>query len=216
MLFFFLLAYIPCRADWDAETLSERPHVVVIHNFLSAEECDHLIGLARPFLERSLVVDEQGKGLGELDSRRSSQGMFLMNHQQDRVVNSIEQRLSEWTKIPRENGESLQVLFYERGAEYQPHYDIFHPETPGGVLNLKRGGQRVASVIMYLNTPLRGGETIFPHAGLSVTPEKGKAVLFYNCFPSGEIDWMSFHGGAPVLEGEKWIATRWFRFGRFE
>jgi prolyl 4-hydroxylase len=143
--------------------------------------------------------------------------MFLMHHQTDDVVSAIERRLVELTQIPRENGEPIQILFYDKGGEYRPHYDSFDPETYGGAEHIKRGGgQRVASVIMYLNTPYEGGETIFPLADLSVVPEKGKAVLFYNCLPSGEIDLMSLHGGAPVIEGEKWIATRWLHSGKFE
>jgi prolyl 4-hydroxylase len=214
-IFFFLLVYIPCSAQWNVETLSETPRVVVVYNFLSEEECDHLIHLASPSLQRSAVVDESGQGFEAVDSRRSSRGMFL-SRSQDRVVKAIEKRLAAFTGIPRENGEDIQILKYERGGEYQPHYDTFNPETTGGAFYLQRGGQRIASMIMYLNTPLQGGETIFPRAKLSVTPEKGKAVLFYNCLPSGQVDPLSFHGGAPVLAGEKWIATRWFRMGRFE
>jgi prolyl 4-hydroxylase len=26
----------------------------------------------------------------------------------------------------------------------------------------------------------------------------------------------TLHGGAPVLEGEKWVATKWLREGAFE
>ena len=213
---FFVLVYVSVHAKWDVETLSGAPRIVVVHNFLSEEECEHLIDLARPSLQPSAVVDESGQGFEAVDPRRSSQGMFLMHHTQDPVVSTIEQRLATFTGIPRENGEHIQILRYERGGEYQPHYDTFNPETAGGAFHLQRGGQRIASMIMYLNTPLQGGETIFPLAELYVTPEKGKAVLFYNCLPSGQVDPLSFHGGAPVLAGEKWIATRWFRMGRFE
>jgi prolyl 4-hydroxylase len=215
LIAFFVLAYGSCCAEWNVETLSETPHVVVVHNFLSEGECDHLIHLASPSLQRSLVVDESGRSSEAIDSRRSSRGMFL-NRSQDPVVSAIEMRLAAFTGIPMENGEHIQILKYEKGGEYQPHYDTFNPETSGGAFHLQRGGQRVASMIMYLNTPLEGGETIFPRAQLAVTPEKGKAVLFYNCLPSGQVDPLSFHGGAPVLAGEKWIATRWFRMSRFD
>lgn len=214
--FFFLLSVTLCHADWHAETLSERPLIVVLHNFLSSEECNHLINLARPNLQRSTVVNESSKGSGQIDARRTSQGMFLIGHHKDKILKSIEKRLSNATSFPKENGEAIQILFYEKGAEYQPHYDFFNPTTPGGALHLQRGGQRVATVIMYLNSPVRGGETIFPIAKVSIIPEKGKAVLFYNCLPSGNTDPTTLHGGAPVLEGEKWIATKWFRLGKFE
>ena len=71
-------------------------------------------------------------------------------------------------------------------------------------------------MIFYLNTPEKGGETILPKVNISVTPKKGDAVLFYNVKPSGEREPMSFHGGSPVLGGEKWIMTKWIRERTFK
>ena len=58
--------------------------------------------------------------------------------------------LLDW---PLENGEGLQILRYRPGAEYKPHYDYFDPAEPGTPAILKRGGQRLASIVCYLNTP---------------------------------------------------------------
>ena len=135
--------------------------------------------------------------------------MFFPQFPQDPVLRRVEQRIADLTGIPVPHGEAMQVLWYQVGAEYAPHYDYFSPSTPGGVAALSRGGQRLATFIMYLNTPEAGGETIFPKANLSVTPKKGAALLFYNCLPSGETDPLTLHGGAPVKKGEKWIATKW-------
>jgi prolyl 4-hydroxylase len=64
---------------------------------------------------------------------------------------------------------------------------------------------------MYLNTPDEGGETVFPRVNIHIKPRKGDAVLFYNCTPNGMVDPNSFHGGARVIAGEKWIMTKWIR-----
>jgi prolyl 4-hydroxylase len=69
--------------------------------------------------------------------------------------------------------------------------------------------------MVYLHTTEQGGETIFPRANLKITPQKGKAVLFYNVTEEDELDPMSFHGGAPVVQGEKWLITRWLREEEF-
>lgn len=212
LLLFFSIAH----ADWQTEELSEAPKIIFVHDFLSDDECDHLITLATPFLERSVVVDASGSGELAIHPGRTSQGMFIQGYLRDVVVQEVEARLSHLTGLPQENAEAIQVLFYDVGGEYRPHYDYFDPYAPGGQSNLQQGGQRVATVIMYLNTPLQGGETIFPVAGVSVTPQKGTAVIFYNCLPSGKEDPLTLHGGAPVIEGQKWIATRWFRQGKFE
>jgi prolyl 4-hydroxylase len=190
--------------------LSESPRIFLLKGFLSGKECDYIIKLAQPNLIASQVVDEQNAGEAT-DRRRTSRGFFLSKHRNDRILNRIEKHISSITGLPIENGEDLHVLHYGIGGEYQPHFDYFNPATPGGADCLRRGGQRVASVIMYLNTPEAGGETIFPRAKISITPTKGDAVLFYNCTPSGIVDPNSFHGGAPVKGGEKWIMTKWIR-----
>ena len=58
-----------------------------------------------------------------------------------------------------ERGEGIQILHYLPGAEYKPHYDYFDPAQPGTASILRRGGQRVATLVMYLSEPARGGGT---------------------------------------------------------
>ena len=58
-----------------------------------------------------------------------------------------------------ENAESIQVLRYEIGQKYDAHFDYFHDKK-----NVKRGGQRIATVLMYLTDVKKGGETVFPNA----------------------------------------------------
>jgi prolyl 4-hydroxylase len=142
--------------------------------------------------------------------------MFFPYNHNDRMIRSIEKRISSTTGLPEENGESIQLLHYTTGAEYKPHYDFFDPNTVGGKEHLKRGGQRFATFIMYLNTPQQGGETAFPLLNIKISARKGDALLFYSCDPHGTVDNLTLHGGSPVIAGEKWIATRWFRLSKFE
>ena len=114
---------------------------------------------------------------------------------------------------PSPVGEGLQVLRYRVGAEYQPHYDYFDPRHASSKAILERGGQRVATLVMYLNTPARGGATVFPDIKLDVMAQKGNAVFFSYDRPDPAT--LTLHGGAPVLEGEKWVATKWLRQGEF-
>jgi len=67
--------------------------------------------------------------------------------------------------------------------------------------------------VCYLNTPTSGGQTIFPDVQLDVAPIRGNAVFFSYDRPHPIT--RTLHGGAPVLEGEKWVATKWLREGRF-
>ena len=197
--------------------LSEEPRVFLIENFLTHQECDHLIKRAKPLLKRSTVVSDQMENgnVNALDDARTSKGMFLEKPTKDPILKRIEKRIAELTQLPEDNGEGMQILSYGLYAEYKPHYDFFDPDTPGGAACYNRGGQRLASLIIYLADTAEGGETIFPYADVSVKPIKGNAVLFYNCTPDGTEDPLSLHGSAPVLSGEKWVAVKWLRQHKF-
>jgi prolyl 4-hydroxylase len=188
------------------------PDVVVFGNVLTDDECDELIKAAKPRLNRSLTVATKTGG-EELNADRTSYGMFFRRDEND-IVKTLELRLAALTHWPIENGEGLQILYYKPGAEYKPHYDYFDPNEPGTPTILKRGGQRVATIVMYLNEPEKGGGTTFPDIGLEVAPKRGNAVYFSysRAHPSSK----SLHGGAPVIAGEKWVATKWLRERRFE
>jgi prolyl 4-hydroxylase len=202
--------------DVEVETLSETPRIYRLPNFLSNGECERLINLAKDKLTPSMVVDnDDQKGNGVLSPARTSKGYFLEENDRDETVRKIEKLIVEVTGIPIENGEPLHVLQYPLNGKYEPHHDYFDADSAGGKAALDRGGQRVATVIMYLNTPQKGGETSFPDASIKVTAKKGDAVFFHNVLPSGVEDPLTLHGGDPVLEGEKWIATRWVRKSSF-
>jgi prolyl 4-hydroxylase len=187
------------------------PSIVVVGDFLSDEECDGLIEGAKPRMARSLTVATQTGG-EELNADRTSNGMFYARAENE-LIARIERRLAQLTRWPVENGEGLQILHYLPGAEYKPHYDYFDPHEPGTPTILKRGGQRVATILMYLHEPEKGGGTTFPDVKLEVAPKRGNAVFF--SYDRAHPISKSLHGGAPVIEGEKWIATKWLREGKF-
>jgi prolyl 4-hydroxylase len=191
---------------------ADHPRVVMLGNVLSLEECHELMAMARKRLGRSeTVVNETGGN--EVNEARTSEGMFFTRAENE-LVERIECRLSALTHWPIENGEGLQVLRYGKGAEYKPHFDYFDPEHPGSQAVLRRGGQRLGTVVLYLNTPENGGATTFPDAGLSVHPSAGCAVFF--SYAMADPGSKTLHGGAPLVVGEKWVATKWMREGRFD
>jgi prolyl 4-hydroxylase len=189
----------------------QSPRVVVLGGFLSEAECDALVDAARPRLVRSRTVQTQTGG-EELNADRTSSGMFF-NRGEGALIQRIEARIARLLRWPVENGEGLQVLHYLPGAEYKPHYDYFDPAEPGTTSLLQRGGQRLGTLLMYLNEPERGGGTTFPDAGLEVAPHRGHAVFFSYDQPAPAT--RTLHGGAPVIAGEKWVATKWLREREF-
>jgi prolyl 4-hydroxylase len=190
-----------------------RPVIAVLANVLSAEECDELIAIARPRLKPSTVVDPV-TGENRAVEYRSSEAMFFRPGETPFVA-ALEIRFSAIMNLPIEHGEGLQVLRYGPGDCYAPHVDFLVPGTEAADQSLRRSGQRVSSLVAYLNDVPGGGETTFPHAGLSVSPVRGNAVYFEYCNGRGQVDAASLHAGAPVIDGEKWVVTKWMRERRF-
>ncbi len=187
------------------------PRVVVFGGLLSDVECDDLVAAAAPRMVRSeTVINETGGN--EVNTARTSDGMFFGRGELP-LCERIEARIAALLNWPVVNGEGLQVLHYRPGAEYKPHNDYFDPAQPGMAAVLRRGGQRVATLVMYLNMPEQGGGTVFPDVSLEVAPIKGNAVFFSYDRPHAVT--RTLHGGAPVIAGDKWVATKWLREGEF-
>ena len=189
----------------------QSPRLVVFGELLSVDECETLIADARRRLARSLTVETRTGG-EMLNVDRTSDGMFFERGENE-LVQRIEARIARLLNWPLEYGEGLQVLRYAPGAQYRPHYDYFDPAEPGTTSILQRGGQRVATLVMYLGEPAQGGATTFPDVGLEVAPQRGSAVFFSYDRPDPST--RTLHGGAPVLAGEKWVATKWLREREF-
>ncbi|MDB5955303.1 2OG-Fe(II) oxygenase [Ramlibacter sp.] len=188
----------------------ERPMVAVLDGVFSPEECDALIALTQPRLQPSTLVDP-ASGQDVTSAKRTSQGLFF-RPQENALIDRIDRRLARLMGLPLANGEGLQVLHYAaEGAQSAPHFDFLLPTNSANQASISRSGQRVSTLVAYLNDPEEGGETVFPEAGISVAPRKGSALYFEYCNSAGQLDPLSLHAALPVLAGEKWVATRWMR-----
>lgn len=186
-----------------------QPDVVLIDNFLSNDECESLIQQAKTKLKPSTVVDLKTGGR-QLHQARTSEGMHF-NLGENQLIQKLEHRISALVDMPVQHGEGIQILHYQVGAEYRPHYDYFPEDEIGSNNYLNQGGQRIATIIMYLNDVDEGGETVFPEINLSVIPKRGSALYFSYYNSLNQTDEKTLHGGSPVIKGEKWIATKWLR-----
>jgi prolyl 4-hydroxylase len=134
---------------------------------------------------------------------------------ENELIAVLDGRISELMNRPVEQGEGLQVLRYGPGGHTAPHFDFLIPSNPSNVASINRSGQRVATLMVYLNDVPGGGGTVFPEVGLSVSPRRGNAVYFEYANSLQQVDSRSLHVGAPVIEGEKWVVTKWMRSRRF-
>ncbi len=192
---------------------SHDPTWAVLGDLLSPEECRELIDLARPRLAPSTIVNPYS-GQNVVAANRTSLGMFF-RLAENALVERLDRRVAGLVRKPVEHGEGFQVLCYPAGAQTTPHFDFLQPSNDANRASIARSGQRVSTLIAYLNDVPGGGETVFPKLGLSVIPQRGNAVYFEYANSQGQVDARSLHAGNPVLSGEKWVLTKWTRQRRF-
>ena len=68
---------------------------------------------------------------------------------------------------------------------------------------------RFATVLVYLRDVEKGGETAFPHLGISIKPRKGLALVWNSMNKHGECEPLSLHKASKVVRGHKFILQRW-------
>jgi hypothetical protein len=210
----------------EIETLSMKPLVLSVKDFIAGKECDHIQNIAIPDMEYSEVsLMDKDKGRPASDFR-TSQSAFVSA--KDEIMHALEARTASLTRIPKNHQEHTQVLRYGYTEKYSAHVDYFDPklyQQDQNTLHLIDDGRRnrLATVFWYLSDVEAGGHTVFPRfngapqpydfddctKGLLVKPEKGKVIVFYSLLPDGKGDELSLHGACPVKNGIKWAANKW-------
>ena len=193
------------------ETLSLRPLVLSVNEFLTPQECDQIRDDAMPSLKYSDVVLMDKDAGRPASDFRTSQSTFL-NHAGKPWLRAIEDRTASLVRVPRKHQEYVQVLRYGNGEKYDPHHDFFDPslyQNDPNTLNLIEHGRRnrLATVFWYLSDVEQGGATTFPKVpggdpvdfsiaceqGLQVYPVRGKVIIFYSLLGDGSGDDYSLH-----------------------
>jgi prolyl 4-hydroxylase len=206
------------RVSGDETQLDET--VYRVDNLLTPSECAHLIEIAQSRLKRSTVQGDEHVKSGEaraISKDRTSSTANLKRHE-DHIVSEIEKRACALVGVPIENMETLQVVRYEPGQLYKPHFDYFPRDKKSSEAALRRGGQRTVTVFAYLNTPddAETCPTRFPNLGdLRVTPKLGSAAVWHNLRENGDENPKMLHGGDAPRSGTKYGCNVFFRQSSF-
>jgi prolyl 4-hydroxylase len=184
------------------------PNVWMLDGLLEPWICDYVIAMAAPTLTRGKVLDEEGQET--VREERTNTVMHFGLVDSDVILELVSARLAAAAEMPAENGEALGVLHYATGEVYKPHVDYI-PETLQNAPILEKLGQRVRTLLVYLNDGFEGGATEFPHLKVGYKPPRGCALIFDSVKPDGSVDPMTLHVGAPPTSGQKWAISKWFR-----
>lgn len=175
-----------------------------VGGFFSPVECTRLITMIDAVAQPSRVFDPETGGT----YRTSYSGDLDPN---DSFVKMIERRICDFLGLDPTWGESFQGQRYQPGQEFHAHYDWFdvtHSYWPG---EAERGGQRSWTVMAYLNDVTDGGATVFERAGVTIQPQAGALLAWNNHLPDGRPNRDALHAALPVIDGVKYVITKWFR-----
>lgn len=179
---------------------TEETPIYIIENFMSPEECDGIIKSSDGKLVPSPLTRQDPN---DSNFRTSETCYFDGSGNQKQ----IERKIIDKINLGKSNTEESQIQHYRVGNEFKAHWDYFDPKEDGEFL---KNGQRTWTFMVYLNDVEKGGETQFVKLKQNVYPKKGTAVVWCNIKEDGTPDEMTMHQGSPVIEGEKWIITKWF------
>ncbi len=183
------------------------PNIRLLRGALGRFACLYLKTIAGPRLQPAMVLDPN-TGARLRTHLRTNSFAPIGPESADLAVRIIESRLAELAGSELARAEPISILRYGVGEEYKPHRDYLHDAKE---LYSDRPGQRTRTVFAYLNAVEIGGETEFLHWNQRISPELGSVVIFDNVRADGQPEPDSVHAGLPVLAGEKWLGTLWFR-----
>jgi prolyl 4-hydroxylase len=196
--------------DEDNDDTKTKPWVITFDNFLTPDECKHLINLGSDY-ERSEDVGDLRPD-GTFDSvksdTRTSENAWCShknNCRSDPVVMSIHDRIARVTGIPAVNSEDLQLLKYEKGQFYRQHHDYIEFQRD------RRCGPRILTFFLYLSDVEEGGGTHFPILNITVYPKVGRALLWPSILDESPLDKdpVTDHEAQDVIKGLKFGANAW-------
>jgi prolyl 4-hydroxylase len=185
---------------------TDKADVYEVPRFLTKRDCRDLITL----INASAVPSTLFKGTDMPGFRTSWTCHFDTS---EPLPESLEEYICELLGINNIYAETMQGQRYRRGQEYKAHHDFFHVGERYWLDEAPRGGQRTWTAMIYLNKPLGGGQTWFPHLDLVIEPDVGKLLVWNNMDASGHPNTNTLHAAMPVNRGVKHVITKWFRLG---
>lgn len=175
-------------------------------NIITDEENKYIIDKSKSLFTTSTTV-----GSDKPTEVRTSETAWI--HKDDPVVGPMIKRICDQFQLPVDNAESLQIVKYKPGAYYREHHDSCCDNNDSCKKFSENSGQRIRTILVYLNDEFEGGETHFPNLDKKLKAPRNGAIVFYPmstdtphaCHPK------ALHAGLPVTSGEKYVCNIWIR-----
>lgn len=187
------------------ERLSAQARVATARGFAPPGFSEWLIDRAKDRLEAALANDADGEAV------RTARTCAFGPQERDLVLAVLQERAARLLGVPVACHEPPNAISYEPGQEYRQHADFIEPSIPQFQAELQRLGQRVATVVTYLNEDFDGAETVFPDLDIRFRGRRGDAIYFANVLSDGSPDYLTSHCALPPTRGRKWVLSQWIR-----
>jgi prolyl 4-hydroxylase len=217
---------------------TDKLEIYKLENFLTKEECVEIIKI----INESELFESSTFNSGASNINSSYTNNYRTSktcHFYDKYpfINEIESRICKTIGINNRNSELIQGQKYSVGQEFKVHTDYFDENLLKNN-NTINGNQRTWTFMIYLNDlnnvgddkvddnfddnvdnksndkddDNAGGHTVFPYSYISAKPKTGTAIIWNNLDENMKTNIFSSHCGMPIIKGEKYILTKWFRY----
>ena len=172
-------------------------------NFITKEDANYILDMAEHNYKESTIVK------GDINEIRKSQTYWLTKD--DPVAAKIIKNVCKIDGYSIEQAEDIQVVKYEPNGFYKEHHDSCC-DNDDRCNEFIKDGNRLVTMLIYLNDDFEGGSTKFPNLNKEYKPKKYSGLLFYPMNKDGDkCHENSLHAGMPITKGEKYIANVWIR-----
>lgn len=183
---------------------TDKAEIWAVGDVFDEAECRQLIAMIDRTAVPSKVLSH-----GETEPWRTSSSGDVDAY--DPFIQKIEAKIDALLGLPHEYGETMQGQRYEPGQQFKYHLDLFWTKAEYWKAESKRGGQRSITAMAYLNDVEAGGDTEFTQIGMSIKPRRGALLIWNNNLPNGMPNENTMHAGMPVIQGVKYVLTKWYR-----
>jgi len=191
--------------------LHKSPPVLAIDNFFTDTECEEYKNMIEPkdTSSDSSLFQMNSATFSPLSQSKRTSTTWYCHYSQVSTLLAKARKLFQ-RKIDIKQIEEPQIVRYRNGEEFSWHYD----EVPAS--SLVNGGQRIATLLVYLNTieDGRGGGTVFrdlksnEDTMLTMKPKMGSALLFFPAKKDGTPDERTLHKGEMMNEYVSYTKNR--------
>lgn len=183
-----------------------------IDHFLTDNECTFAKQeLAFSFWQRSEVIrkvdNSRIESLYSLARISETSAQEWFSDELLTFLVEVEKRLQQELDINPQHLEYWQATRYGPGGQFDYHHDAGYWEDDPA-------GERRYTIILYLETPVCGGQTHFRAQDVTIEPMAGRLLYWNNLLPSGYCNYGMIHASLPILEGYKTTLITWERLNQ--